>query len=244
VVSFGFSAWIIDTATNTVITTIPLDVPNICGIAMAEVPDIAPTPRPTETATPTAEPHPTPSPRPCSTQRARAARSTDTAQFREFEVPYVPGGITAGPDGNIWFTEYFGMRIDRLTLDGAVTAFPIPESASVAEGISTGITVGPEGNLWFTIGNAIGRMTLEGTFTVFPLPSGSSSPTGITLGPDGNLWFTESNIGQVGRITPQGKITEFPSTLATQPMAIVSGPDGNLWFTEAELPISSGQTAG
>jgi len=32
-----------------------------------------------------------------------------------------PQGITAGPDGNVWFTEYSGNRIGRITPIGAVT---------------------------------------------------------------------------------------------------------------------------
>ena len=59
-----------------------------------------------------------------------------------------PGGpdlITAGPDGNLWFTEQAGNRIARITPDGVVTEF----SAGLSVGAGPrGIVSGPDGNLW------------------------------------------------------------------------------------------------
>jgi DNA-binding beta-propeller fold protein YncE len=55
---------------------------------------------------------------------------------------------------------------------------------------------------------------------------------GITTGPDGNLWFTET-VGNIGRITPTGTISEFPVPFLSLPIGITTGPDGNLWFIEA-----------
>jgi virginiamycin B lyase len=52
-------------------------------------------------------------------------------------------------------------------------------------------------------------------------------------GPAGNLWFTEFNGNKIGRITPQGAITEFPvPTANSAPNGITAGPDGSVWFTE------------
>jgi virginiamycin B lyase len=47
----------------------------------------------------------------------------------EFPIPTSnggPQGITAGPDGNLWFAEFFGGNIGRITRSGTVTEFPIP----------------------------------------------------------------------------------------------------------------------
>jgi virginiamycin B lyase len=68
----------------------------------------------------------------------------------------------------------------------------------------------------------------------FPIPTANSHPRHITLGADGNMWFTESDldVSQIGRIDPQGNITEFVvPTRFSQPSDIASGPDGALWFT-------------
>jgi virginiamycin B lyase len=66
-----------------------------------------------------------------------------------------------------------------------------------------------------------------------------SLPEGITSGPDGNLWFTESRTNKIGRITPQGQITELalPQQNGSRPAVIAAGPDGNLWFTETSKGI-------
>ncbi|HJP65733.1 MAG TPA: Virginiamycin B lyase, partial [Actinomycetota bacterium] len=57
-------------------------------------------------------------------------------------------------------------------------------------------------------------------------------PFWITPGPDGNLWFTDSAANAIGRITPDGVVTEFPIGDGKEPYTIVAGADGNLWFTE------------
>ena len=56
---------------------------------------------------------------------------------------------------------------------------------------------------------------------------------GIAAGSDGNLWFAE-NAGRIGRITPDGVITEFSAGIAADATLgwITAGPDGNLWFTD------------
>ena len=151
----------------------------------------------------------------------------------EFPIPTVlsgPEGITAGPDGNLWFTELGADKIGRITTSGSITEFPLPNPGSQPVAIASG----PDGNLWFTRNffDPIGRITTAGSITGFPLP-GVYSPGGITAGPDGNLWFAEGFTDEIGRITPSGSLVEFaiPTALA-QPVGIAAGPDGNLWFTE------------
>ena len=54
-----------------------------------------------------------------------------------------PGGITAGPDGALWFTEIAGDKIGRMTTDGVVTnEIPIVADAATHE-----ITTGPDSAL-------------------------------------------------------------------------------------------------
>src|SRR4029077_10927901 len=63
-----------------------------------------------------------------------------------------------GPDGNLWFTEYGGNKIGRISPAGAMLAeFPIPTPGSAPNGI----TAGPDGNLWFVEAamSQIGRLT-------------------------------------------------------------------------------------
>jgi streptogramin lyase len=99
----------------------------------------------------------------------------------------------------------------------------------------------------------------------------SGTPLSIAAGRDGNLWFTEittSGLCYVGRLTPDGALTEFavPTTgpisgAGAGPNGIAAGPDGNLWFadiagnnidqislvgalTEFPIPTASAQPSG
>lgn len=140
-----------------------------------------------------------------------------------------PVGITAGPDGNLWYTDGFasGSNIGRITPSGTITLFPVPSGDSEGE-----IAAGPDGNLWFPEyrTNKIGRITPAGVITEFPVSPGGNF-YGITAGPDGNMWFTNGTGATIGRITTAGVVTQFAVPGGTT-VGITAGPDGNLWFTE------------
>lgn len=158
------------------------------------------------------------------------------------------GSITAGPDGNLWFTEGRANRIGKITSGGVVTEYsngitqnPYMEGANA--GLSS-ITAGPDGNLWFTetYNNQIGKISTTGVVTEYSM-SANSFPYIITAGPDGNLWFTEVGANRIGKITPAGVVTEYSNGITPNPLpgeiegdvslhGITAGPDGNLWFTE------------
>jgi streptogramin lyase len=138
-----------------------------------------------------------------------------------------PAGITAGPDGNIWFTEENGNRIGRITPGGAITEFGLPAGSLPVE-----ITPGPDGALWFTEAgsNSIGRITTSGAITH---RSVSGAPDGIVAGPDGNIWFTEPAANRIGKLAISGgSPTYFLSSSLNEPGDITVGPDNRLWFTQ------------
>jgi hypothetical protein len=74
----------------------------------------------------------------------------------------------------------------------------------------------------------------------FPLPASNAQTADITVGPDNALWFTEvipnaqsgKIVGKIGRITPDGQISEFPLPSNSFAASITTGRDGNLWFIE------------
>jgi streptogramin lyase len=179
--------------------------------------------------------------------------------FHEYPVPdngfgVNLSGITAGPDGNVWFTnEGDRFRSNRgevefITPAGAITAFAQPQTTEPA-----GIVTGADGNLWYggEVDSfeqpAIGRITTDGTATRFSLPPGFADTglgfvlTAVTLGPDGNVWYAHSQYtpekGVIGHISPDGQATSsvippdrFGGSAVGGALSMTAGPDGNIWF--------------
>ena len=53
----------------------------------------------------------------------------------------------------------------------------------------------------------------------------------MVAGPDGAFWFIENGANQIGRITPEGAITEYPiPTASSYPIRLTVGPDNAVWF--------------
>ncbi len=97
-------------------------------------------------------------------------------------------GITAGPDGNLWFTESQTDKIGRITPAGVITEF---STGMTPAANPTGITVGPDGNLWFTTGaGRIGRITTTPTLVTPPLAINSLGSMSISVVPNQSLLGT------------------------------------------------------
>ena len=178
---------------------------------------------------------------------AASPASASVGSLSEFVLPAsqsVPEGITMGPDGALWFTEYGANSIGRITPGGKITTYPLPTFDANPQSI----TVGPDGALWFTewYANKIGRITTSGSIREFSLPTCGScpggkrlGPYGIAKGPDGALWFTANFGSAIGRITTSGAVTVYPlpnraCCTHAYPLGITRGPDGALWFTSQD----------
>jgi streptogramin lyase len=101
----------------------------------------------------------------------------------------LPSSIITGPDGNLWFAEYCGNALGRLTPEGTLTESFIPTPSAGPEGI----VVRPVDGL------RIGRITPAGVVTLFRVPGDSAKPYGITSGPATSLWFVDQFNGVVYR---------------------------------------------
>src|SRR5260370_2662944 len=81
-----------------------------------------------------------------------AAPVAAVAQITEFAIPTAgsePHGITLGPDGALWFTEFQANKSGRITTSGSITEFAIPPSSSGTT-CPYRITTGPDMVIWFT----------------------------------------------------------------------------------------------
>jgi virginiamycin B lyase len=162
------------------------------------------------------------------------ARIDLNGNITEFPLPQPdsqPDGITAGPDGNLWFTEFGRSQIGMLTPDGQFAEYDIP---SGNHGVY--ITPGPDGNLWFTEAAAskIGKISTDGTVTEYDINAGSGVFRGIQAGPDGNIWFNDWFGNAIMEIDTSGNLLgNFPvPTPDSQPSGFALGADGNFWFGE------------
>jgi streptogramin lyase len=172
-----------------------------------------------------------------------AAQATAITEFPAnggLGAGHLPLGLSAGPDGNLWFTDgNTAHAIGRITPSGAIQEFTTGLSS---KGDPTEITQGPDGNMWFTATghppNAIGMVTPAGAIKEFPPPGThpNMAPSEITVGPDGNLWFLDAATPAIGRITPAGLLTEFTTGLPpmAMPETLTAGADGNMWFTDKQ----------
>ncbi|HEY1249900.1 MAG TPA: virginiamycin B lyase [Thermoanaerobaculia bacterium] len=78
------------------------------------------------------------------------------------------------------------------------------------------------------------------TIDEFVVPTANAKPQCIVPGPDGNLWFTEGGARKIGKITPDGQITEYAvhsnsGGLSLDVQCLTTGPDGDIWFTTSAL---------
>lgn len=116
-------------------------------------------------------------------------------------------------------------------------------SGMPADTFPSDIELGDDGLLWWVNFDSVWRRNADGTVSQFNDGITSEALMELTPGP-GGMWFTEFQApGRIGRITPDGTITEVVQMGATgeestgQPQDIVEGPDGNIWYT---IPFRSG----
>jgi len=184
---------------------------------------------------------------------AATATAKSRLAVREYPIPNAsPSELVVGPGNGIWFTDVEGSAnehngvyvygpIRRIKPSGAIQAYP-----QTTQFEAYGLTEGADGNIWFTSreSNQIGRLTPDGQVTMFGglslptapqyiLETGGTTgwPQEIVEGPDGAVWFTEYATGKVGRMSPDGQLTEVDLGSLSSPMGIASGPDGNVWVT-------------
>jgi len=162
---------------------------------------------------------------------SKIGRITPAGVISEFPLPVGvrPGFVIApGPDGALWFAGSNGLY--RVAVTGEMArVLPLV--------IPAGFAWGPDRRIWYNdSSSSISAVDVAtGAISVYPIPTAGGAPASFTIGPDGNLWFVEpppSN--KLGRITPQGAVTEFPMPAGADLSfgGLAAGPDGNLWFTE------------
>jgi streptogramin lyase len=159
-----------------------------------------------------------------------------------FLVPGIDGvsDMTVGPDGNYWFTETNANKIGKLTPQGALTEYQLPQGRCT---YPTGITAGSDNNIWFVetteqntgcgAKSFLAKLTLDEVFTEYPIPGVNMGYT-IVTGPDGNLWISGSSTyslqNTIIKATTEPAYTSYNTS--GYPFNIVEGKNQDLWFSQ------------
>jgi virginiamycin B lyase len=133
-------------------------------------------------------------------------------------------GLTGGPDGRIWFSQFQTPFVGAMTTSGTVSQYAVLTNSQ-----TNGIVTGPDGNLWTGgYGGRIYKITTAGATTIYTVPGAHYA--GIAVGSDGNLWLGDYGNNKLTRITTAGAYTQFPLPAGVTCTTVASGSDGNLWY--------------
>ncbi|MFM8353229.1 MAG: hypothetical protein ACKN9D_19440, partial [Actinomycetales bacterium] len=147
----------------------------------------------------------------------------------------IPTGITAGPDGAMWFAYYSAAKIGRIDMNGNFTEYTFTSGTGAYD-----IATGPDGNLWFTkIGSTkVGRMSPSGSATEFD----AGVPTHfITAGPAGSskMYFTGAlGTPKVGFITTGGAASLVSTPAEVTSTYGITTSEDKVWFIETTAVAS------
>lgn len=98
---------------------------------------------------------------------AQAASGMPLGSFETYKpVPIAgsaPWGIAADPNGAMWFTEFHGEKIGRITMDGSISEYAVPTALAgpylVAAGPDGAMRFAEQGTSWISkVGNGNGRL--------------------------------------------------------------------------------------
>src|SRR5262245_16585588 len=156
----------------------------------------------------------------------------DPTTYKTFPVAGLSArGITAG-GGLIWVADFFNAgagtgQVHSVTVDGTETPYTV-------EGSPQGIAAGAGGQIAYANQGApqhVGRISPGGQPLKSFYPNGTD-PFGMTFGPDGNYWYAEFGVNKVGRLTPDGKVTDFGGLSPDSgPRYITAGAGNTVWVS-------------
>ncbi len=191
------------------------------------------------------------SPGPAASVPALTAPRITGASVRVFHVPAAgaePFDIVSGPGGTMWFTEFHGDKIGRVSPDGTITEYPVPTPGAGPYQIA----VGPAGTIWFTEYNTakIGLVTSRGQVREIALPRPGSGGNGITAGPDGTIWTADGRgylvqltARHVGRVRLPGSGVPFAVAAPAGQVVYVSELTGYYEYSRLLLASRPGHPA-
>lgn len=184
---------------------------------------------------------------------------TASGKITEYPLGFSPSealDIKIGADKDLWMaTDHNGIL--RITTDGTVTAFSLPDGNDAQP---TSLTLGPDKDIWFLEANGpclnsnedytnIGRVTTSGVIKEYKVGLHGNG-FGIAAGPDGRIWFADPGgcdgyVSRIGAINTDGAgLKYYTADLPPFVDTIINGEDGNLYFGTFSSQIGRITTAG
>lgn len=166
---------------------------------------------------------------------SRTVYSVNLAEDSPTATPVVtsagqPNGLTVGPDGALYYSDFSGGHVYRVSPEGMRTQV----TTSTISG-ANGVAFGPDGSLYVDSysGRRLIRLTLDnnaetGRTTV---ATGLGSPDGLAFDAMGRIYVTDNGGGRLIRLNPDGSGAEDLLTGLTAPASIEFG-SGSLYCTD------------
>lgn len=155
------------------------------------------------------------------------------ASISEFAVPGSGplGGITVGPDRDLWFADGGASRLRRMSTGGLLRS-----SVDLGGPVPVDVVAGADGHIWTTLGDGtIGQVflgvppTLIGPYT----PTTANAATVLAAGVDDRLWYVDPTTNVIGVTSFGSDFDETPLAPGSRPTDVATGPDGDMWVPAA-----------
>lgn len=175
----------------------------------------------------------------------------------QLDLQSVPTGITVGPDGTVYFSEYTGFPYPQ----GEARIFRLNEAGEpevYLDGFShvTDLTFDQDGNLlvlqfsdepeWkgedlASLPGSLIQVAPDGTrTTLIAAGEGLQSATGVTVGPDGQIYITDRGVGpQNGQVLRFDGTQQVPEPTSTLGLLVLGAAGGGSWLKRKRQQVKS-----
>lgn len=151
----------------------------------------------------------------------------------------LPDGLTVGPDGNLYVSNFYTHSIQRYDLHTGLYLGDFVQPNNSGINVPVEILFGPDQNLYVTnnVGNNVGNILKFDGATGVPLgvfASGLRVPQDLAFGSDGNLYVSDGIASSVQRYN--GQTGAYLGTFVAPGVlhganGLAFGPDGNLYVS-------------
>lgn len=163
-------------------------------------------------------------------------RFNEDGTYTTFVLPsaIVVNSMTAGPDGNLWFSGVYQNKkvveggYGFVTPSGASTLYSLPGNPTPQ---LVSITSGSDGNLWIADENgAIDKVApSNGALTTYSV---GGHPYAITSSSNVQV-YSDSSAAQLSTIDRNGKFTVYPAPQGEHPAFLARKTDGSVLFVDS-----------